>query len=205
MFFDTPVTLRETAMRQTPPLSDVFRVVFDYLRAHHDVVLFGSHAVNVYVEPPRMTADIDVMSPDAEAVAEDLRALLTRTFHIAVRVRTVAGGEGFRVYQLAQPKNRHLIDVRHAAKLPDYDCVDNVLVVTPTNLVASKIGSYTARRNAPKGLTDKADLHRLLAVFPELRTDGRIDDLLRNAPLSVRRTWDEIRAETMDPDDDDAW
>lgn len=204
--FDTPITLREIAMRQSPPLSAVFSVVYDYLREHDGVVLFGSHAVNVYVEPPRMTSDIDIMASNAEAVAEDIRELLARTFHIAVRVRVVAGGEGFRVYQIAEPKNRHFVDVRHAAVLPPSRLFDSVAVIDPIELVLAKLGSYTARCRTPKGLTDKVDLHRLLAAFPELlEVKGPIDTRLRDAPDAICRSWEAIRSEDIEADDDDAW
>jgi hypothetical protein len=58
--------------------------------------LFGSHAVNAYVEPATMTADVDTVSIDAHGVARDLQGLLSETFHIVLRVRSAAQGRGFR-------------------------------------------------------------------------------------------------------------
>ena len=55
------------------------------------------------------------MATDPE-LADELCAFLNRRFHIAVRVRTVRGGIGYRVYQVSKPKNRHLVDVRAAAE-----------------------------------------------------------------------------------------
>lgn len=93
------------------PLATIFDEVLSFLALREDAVVFGAHAVNAYCEPARMTAAIDVLSTDTAKLSDDLRALLSGRFGIAVRVREVKEG-GFRVYQLRKPKNRHLVDVR---------------------------------------------------------------------------------------------
>ena len=69
--------LREACSCSTLPLADVFREVGRFLIGREDVVLFGAHAVNVCAATERMTQDVDVMSTRAEAVADELRALLS--------------------------------------------------------------------------------------------------------------------------------
>lgn len=190
-------------MRESPPLADVFRTVFDHLQIRHDGVLFGAHAVNAYVEPPRMTGDIDIMSTDAQGIAEDLRDLLAEKFHIAVRVRSVAQGRGFRVYQLRPDKNRHLVDVRQVDALPESNRIEDVCVVVPSELIMMKLASYAARKHTEKGLTDKVDVVRLLRAFPGLRVS--LADKLRDASPQVRVAWDEISGENYAFPNDDEW
>jgi hypothetical protein len=205
--FDAPLTFGEYMMRESPTLAEVFRVVFDHLRTRKDAVLFGAHAVNAYVDPPRMTADIDIMSRDAQGAAEDLRDLLAQTFHIAVRVRSVAQGRGFHVYQLRKPpqKSRHLVDVQQVDVLPETNRIEDVHVVVPSELIVLKLASYAARKRTEKGLSDKLDLHRMLRAFPEFRSDqhGPVAEKLRGSPSAMREAWAEILSERIEPSDDD--
>ena len=110
MFGDGSLTFREFAMREPLPLATIHDAVLEFLRGRTDAVLFGAHAVNAYVDEARMTQDVDILSPRAEELAEELRTYLSQRFQIAVRVRTVADGLGHRLYQLRKPKNRHLVD-----------------------------------------------------------------------------------------------
>ena len=66
--------------------------MLEFLRGRTDAVLFGAHAVNAYVDEARMTQDVDILSPRAAELAEELRAHLSQRFQIAVRIRTVADG-----------------------------------------------------------------------------------------------------------------
>ena len=99
-------------MSESLPLATIHDSVLQFLQGRDDLAIYGAQAVNAYVEPPRMTQDIDLISSDAAALAEEIRMHLAETFTIAVRIREVASGVGFRVYQLRKPKNRHLVDVR---------------------------------------------------------------------------------------------
>lgn len=188
------------------PLATVFRTVALFLAKRPDAVVFGAHAVNAYCEPERMTQDVDVMSTNAAALAEDLRAFLVATLHIAARVREVASGGGFRVYQVRKPKNRHLVDVRQVDELPEHQTVEGVRVIAPPQLIAMKVSSVVERKGRPKGDTDSADLKRLLLAFPALKTEkGRVLELLRaaGASESVLSRWREIVIEPIEPDVDE--
>jgi hypothetical protein len=132
MFGDGPLTFREAMMREPFPLATIHdAILFEFLAGREDAVLYGAQAVNAYVEEPRMTQDVDIASPRAEELAEELRAFLNKRFHIAVRVRSVREGIGYRIYQVQKPKNRHLVDVRPIESLPPCQRVEKVLVITP--------------------------------------------------------------------------
>jgi len=186
-----------------PALSEISRAVFEYLKARPDAVLFGAHAVNAYVEPARMTADVDIMSTAAAEVAEELRRLLAERFHIAARVRVVANGCGFRVYQVRKPKNRHLVDVRQVDALPKTNTIKKIRVIIPSELIILKLASYMARGHTEKGLSDRLDLHRLLRVFPQLRSEhsGPVAERLVSAPM--KRAWGRLLLERIEQTDDD--
>ena len=208
LFFDAPLTFQEFIVREDVPLADVFRVVLAFIVGRDDAVLFGAQAVNAYCEPPRMTGDIDLMSTRARSLAEDIRALLAGRFGIAVRVREVAAGEGFRIYQLRKPKNRHLVDVRQVGALPPARSFEGVQVVAPVELVALKVQSIAARKGREKELSDRLDLHRLLRVFPDLRADdGEVTARLRGlgAANTTLELWRTLAAERVEPDRDDEY
>jgi hypothetical protein len=206
MFGDGSLTFREFAMRETLPLATIHGAVLEFLRGRNDAVLFGAHAVNAYVDDARMTQDVDILSPRAEEFAEELRAHLSQRFQIAVRIRTVADGLGLRLYQLRKPKNRHLVDVRSVNSIPPHQVVDNVLVVPPADLIAQKVLSMVSRAKSAKGLTDHADIRRLLLTFPELKVrEGLVADRLRDAgaPGPVLDAWRAIAASEIVAEDDD--
>ncbi len=200
-------TFKEFSMAEALPRADIFSAIFKMFVGRRDVALFGAHAVNVYVEPPRMTEDIDVMATGGEAFAEEVRALLARDFHIAVRVRKA--GQGFRVYQLrddAHGGNRHLVDVRPVAKLPDTKVERGVQVVVPAELIAMKVRSFVARRNKEKGLSDELDLHRLLNALPKLRSIyGEVRErlVIAGATSEVIATWERFVVERRDAEGED--
>lgn len=145
MFGDGALTFREFMMREPLPLATIHDAVLEFLRGRDDAVLYGAQAVNAYVDEPRMTQDVDLMSPRAAELAEELRKHLNQRFHIAVRVRTVREGIGYRVYQVRKPANRHLVDVRPVDVLPPTQRVKQVLVATPPELIANKVISMVGR------------------------------------------------------------
>src|ERR1700693_1842324 len=98
MFGDGALTFREFVRREPLPLAQIHDAVLEFLRGRDDAVLYGAQAVNAYVKEPRMTQDVNVASTRAPELAEELRVYLNRRFHIAVRVRTVRDGLGYRVY-----------------------------------------------------------------------------------------------------------
>jgi len=206
MFGDGSLTFREFIMREPLPLATIHDAVLEFLRGRTDAVLFGAHAVNAYVDEPRMTQDVDILSPRAAELAEELRAYLSQRFQIAVRIRTVANGVGHRLYQIRKPQNRHLVDIREANGLPAHQVVEDVLVVTPVDLIGQKVVSMVSRSGTAKRITDLADIHRLLLAFPELKTsEGPVADCLRasGAPSTTLEAWRVIAAQKIVPENDD--
>jgi DNA-directed RNA polymerase subunit F len=205
MFGDGALTFREFMMREPLPLAAIHDAVLEFLRGRDDAVLYGAQAVNAYVEESRMTQDVDIASPRAEELAEELRAFLNNRFHIAVRVRNIREGLGYRIYQLQKPKNRHLVDVRPIESLPPSQRVDEVLVVSPAQLMAEKVLSMVQRTDVAKSLIDQADLIRLLRAFPHLKTrTGEVAERLRSIGVSTEamEAWEKIVAQEIKPADD---
>src|SRR5713226_7458039 len=112
MFDAGALTFSEFVMSEPLPLATVQNAVLEFLRDRDDGVVLGAQAVNAYVPEPRMTQDVDVLSTRAEALAEELREHLSQRFHIAVRVREIGEGRGYRLFQIQKSGNRHLVDVR---------------------------------------------------------------------------------------------
>jgi hypothetical protein len=80
MFGDGSLTLREFAMKEPLPLARIHDAVLEFLRNREDAALFGAQAVNAYVDEPRMTQDVDIMSDRAATLANELREYLIRPF-----------------------------------------------------------------------------------------------------------------------------
>jgi hypothetical protein len=201
------LSFREFIVREPLPLAKIQDAILEFLRNRNDAVLFGAQAVNAYVDEPRMTQDVDILSSHAAALAKELCAHLRARFHIAVRVREVAAGRGYRLFQVRKPRNRHLADVRAVATLPPAQPVERILVVTPPELIATKVIAYHQRRGQPKSGTDWRDLAVLLLRFPDLKTErGPVRERLQAAevPPAVLTTWAEIARQKIVPPDDDA-
>jgi hypothetical protein len=207
MFGDGSLTFQEFAMRESVPLAMIQGAVLEFLRGRTDAVLFGAQAVNAYVEEARMTQDVDILAPRAADLAQELRVYLSDRFNIAVRIRTVAGGLGHRLYQVRKPKNRHLVDVRSVDQMPPHQVIEQVPVITPPELVAQKVLSAVSRPNTAKGLTDLADIRRLLLAFPQLKAiEGPVTQRLRElgASEAAVKAWQEVAAQEIVAEDDDA-
>lgn len=202
------LTFWEFATQEPLPLARVHEAILEFLKNRADAVVSGAHAVNAYVEEARMTQDVDVLSTNATALAEELLSLLSGTFGIEVRVRSVAAGVGFRVYQLAEPKNRHLADVRQVSAVPPSREVQGVLVPVIEELVAQKVIAYTRRKGQPKSGTDWRDIAELLLTEPKLKQlTGPVHDRLiaAQAEQSVLEEWARIVATEIAVADDDGY
>lgn len=194
-------------MNEPLPLATIQESVLEFLRGREDAVLFGAQAVNAYVKEPRMTQDIDLLSTRAAELSEELREFLSQKFHIAVRVREIKE-KGFRVYQVRKEGNRHLIDVRLVEKFPEANTIEEIKVLSPPELIASKVISYQSRLGKPKSGTDWRDLAVLLLRFPEFKSEtSEVAKILENAGAdeAVRSVWrrfveQEIKLETEDDD-----
>ena len=192
-------------MHESLPLSKIHKAVLEFLQGREDVVLFGAQAVNAYVSEPRMTQDVDLLSVNAKDFAEELRTNLSETFHIAVRVREIGEGKGFRIYQTRKEGNRHLVDIRPIEKFPETQTIEDIQILSPLELIVSKIISYHSRRGKPKSGTDWRDLAVLLLRFPELKEKVSVALQSKNVSEAVLETWAEIsrqefQFEEMDED-----
>lgn len=193
-------------MGETLPLATIQEAVLEFLRGRDDAVVFGAQAVNAYVPEPRMSQIIDLLSPCAAELVEELRVHLSQLFHIAVRVREIAQGRGYRLYQVQKPSNRHLVDVRLVANLPPSRRIAQVLVASPEELIAQKVIAYYQRRGQPKSGTDWRDLAMLLLTFPDLKQDaGAVAQRLQaaNVEKSVMDLWHDLVKQKIQQEEDD--
>ena len=195
-------------MGETLPLSTVHNAVLEFLKGREDVVVFGAQAVNAYCSEPRLTQDVDLQSTRARELTEELRNYLHKRFSIAVRIREAASGQAFRLYQLQEPANRHLADVRSVPTLPPARRISDILVMAPADLVASKVIGHEGRRGRPKSGTDWRDLAMLLLAFPELKRErGQVWDALNRmqaAPGAIE-FWKQLVSEEIRAEDEDAY
>jgi hypothetical protein len=206
MFSADTLTFQEFSMGETLPLATLHNAVLEFLRGRDDVVLFGAQAVNAYVSEPRMTQDIDLVSSRAAELAQELCDHVGQRFHIAMRVRQVAQGQGYRLYQVQKSGNRHLVDVRSVQTLPPAQRIAQVLVVSPPELIAGKVIAYYQRRGQPKSGTDWRDVAMLLLAFPDLKqVTGPVEERLRAAGASpeVLAIWRELVAQQISMADED--
>jgi hypothetical protein len=200
------LTFREFLMREPLPLATLQAALLEFLRDRDDAVIFGALAVNAYVDEPRMTQDIDLLSTRAEALAEELQEYIHRRFQIAVRVRRVGAGRGFRVFQVQKSGNRHLVDLQGVDALPSAERIAGLLVMAPADLIASKVVAFQQRRGQPKSGTDWRDLAMLLLAFPDLKRDpGPVGDRLAavGATPEALAAWRELVAQEIMPASDD--
>ncbi len=194
-------------MREPLPLATIHDAVLEFLRGRDDVVVFGATAVNAYVDEPRMTQDIDLMSTRAHQLAEELREHLSERFHIAMRVRAIRKDKGYRLFQMQKTGNRHLVDVRPVKKLPESQPVEGILILDPVQLIAQKVLSFHSRQGQPKGFSDMRDLAVLFLTFPEMKTElGPVNKALKELGATPEEidTWRGIVAQELSaPRDDD--
>lgn len=206
MFNAGSLTFKEFIMRESLPLATLQEAVLEFLRGREDAVVFGAQAVNAYVPEPRMSQDIDLLSTRAPELAEELRAHLSDKFHIAVRVREVADGLGFRLYRVQKPANRHLVDIRMVETLPPARKIAEILVASPEELIALKVIAYHQRRGQPKSGTDWRDVAMLLLSFPEMKVEnGPVAERLRaeHADEDVMKLWAELVRQEIQPEDEE--
>ena len=193
-------------MGEQLPLAVIQEAVLEFLRDRNDVVLFGAQAVNAWVNEPRMTQDIDLLSYRAAGLAEDIRSWLADHFQIALRIREVKAGLGYRIYQLQKTGNRHLVDIRAVDVLPPSERIEQVLVIAPVALMAQKVMAFYQRRGKPKAGTDWRDIAMLLLAFPELKADpGSVTQQLieANAAPEIMAVWQDLVQQDIQPVDED--
>ena len=203
MFVADTINFREVTMKEPLPLVTIQNAVVDFLRGRNDAALFGAQAVNVYVSEPHATQGVDLISTRAVELAEELREHLSQLFHIAVRVREIKDGLGYRIFQLQKTGNRHLVDIRAVDAIPPARIIEDVQVLSPAELIASKVISADQRRGKSKSFTDRRDLIVLLLAFPELQCDpGPVTDCLIRGQATSGATalWRELVAQDIPPE-----
>ena len=96
--------------------------------------------------------------------------------------------------------------MRTAESLPHAERIEDVLVMSPPELIAHKVIAYHARRGQPKAGTDWRDLAMLLLTFPELKQEQEaVSKALKSAGVEeeVMQTWRELVAQKLiEPYDD---
>lgn len=200
------LTFQEFAMGEKLPLATIHDAVLEFLRERDDAVLFGAQAVNAWVAEPRMTQDIDLLSHRAADLAQDIRDLLAQRFQMAARVRKVKAGIGYRVYQLQKTGNRHLVDIRSVEVLPPSERIEQILVITPSALIAMKVIAFYQRQGKPKAGTDWRDIAMLLLEFPELKAHpGQVTQQLMtsNPKPEIISLWETLVQQNIQPIDED--
>ena len=206
VFVADTINFREIAMKESLPLVTIQTAVIDFLRGRNDVALFGAQAVNVYVDEPRATQHVDLMSPRAPALAKELREHISDLFQLAVRIRQVKDGAGYRIFQLRESGNRHLVGIRSVDLLPHTEIIDEVRVLSPAALIASKVISHTRRRGTPKSWTDRRDLILLVLAFPDLQSNpGPVTDCLVGAGADPGELtfWQDLVGQEFTPQTED--
>lgn len=122
------------------------------------------------------------------------------------RVREVKDGAGYRIFQLQKTGNRHLADVRSVGSFPQFQRLDGVLVLSPADLIASKVISYRQRFGKPKSGTDWRDLALLMLTFPELKCDpGQVTVCLHSVRADQRALdlWRDLVSQEILPESED--
>ncbi len=205
-FVEGTLTFQEFAVKEPLPLSVIQEAVLEFLRGRDDTVVYGAQAVNAYVDEPRMSQDVDILSTRAREFADELREYLHTRLQVSIRVRVIKDGLGFRLYQVRRPKNRHLVDVRLVERLPPSKRIARVLVMAPEALIASKVVALHARRGKPKAGTDWRDIAMLLLAFPHLKKHpGPVTKHLiaSSADTLVLDTWKGLVAQELSAEEED--
>ncbi|HQU84089.1 MAG TPA: nucleotidyl transferase AbiEii/AbiGii toxin family protein [Pyrinomonadaceae bacterium] len=197
------LTFREFVMHEPLPLSKIHGAILEFLQGREDAVLFGAQAVNAYVSEPRMMQDVDILSNRAAEFAEELKEHLSETFHIAVRTPEIGEAKGFRVYQTRKEGNRHLVDVRPVENFPETETIEEIKILSPLELIVSKVISYHSRKGKPKTGTDWRDLGFLLLKFPELKEKVSENLKAKNVGENVLNTWAELQNQDFEFEDDE--
>jgi hypothetical protein len=122
---------------------------------------------------------------------------------LSIRDREIGEGKDFRIYQTRKEGNRHLVDIRPVESFPETEKIENVLVLSPAELIASKVISFHSRKGKPKAGTDWRDLAVLLLRFPELKE--KVSEILKvkNVSEEVLYTWYDLENQSIQLEDED--
>ncbi len=87
--------------------------------------------------------------------------------------------------------------------MPNTQLIENIQVLSPLELIASKAISYHSRKGKPKAGTDWRDLAMLLLQFPELKKEVTANLQAKNVSEDVLKTWFEIESQDIRFEDED--
>jgi hypothetical protein len=200
------LSFREFMRREPLQLATIQAAVFDFLRDRDDVVVFGTQAVNAYVDKPRITQDFDLMSVFAEELAQELCKHLSQLFYTTIRMRKVKKGQGYLIYQVQNLGNRYLVDITKVMELPEAQRIKQVLIIGLEELVASKWISYYQWRGQPESWTDWQDVEMILLAFPELKHESsRVLNCLISAGATkkILELWGEVMGIKIELEEDE--
>lgn len=79
-----------------------------------------------------------------------------------------------------------MADVRITADFPETETIEEIRVLSPLELIVSKLISFQSRYGKPKSWTDRCDLAVLLLRFPELKE--KVSANLQ-AKMSAKQFW----------------
>ena len=189
------LTLHEFNQIMDVSLSDIQRSLLTFLQKRSDVVIFGAYAVNAYLKPSevRMTTDIDIQALQGQLLVAQISDRLRQEFYIATRSREVKSNQAWRIYQVLKSGNRHLVDIRQVDRLPEFEVINQIQVLSPLELIISKIISAYARQNQPKGFSDLRDLYSLILTFPQLVNQIKIP----SENERIRDFWNDVQLQQI--------
>ena len=88
-------------------------------------------------------------------------------------------------------------------KFPETEIVENIQILSPLELIVSKIIAFQSRYGKPKSWTDRRDLAVLLLRFPELKEKVSAVLKEKNVGEAVLETWAEIESQDFQIEDED--
>ncbi len=80
---------------------------------------------------------------------------------------------------------------------PETEIVEEIQVLSPLELIASKVIPFQSRYGKPKSWTDRRDIAVLLLRFPELKEKVAENLRAKNAGEAVLKVWTEISEENF--------
>lgn len=142
-------------------LENVQKFLLNYIFGRKDIVLFGAHAVNVYVdtEDIRYTSDIDLLSVEPKELASEIAEAIKEKFNIKVKIVN----ERFFYSIWDKTNKRKLADITFTSELPAFIKVNGIQVLTLQQLIEKKKAAIACpSRKTNKRFQDQADLYLLL-------------------------------------------
>jgi len=186
MFGDGALTFREFAMGEPLPLATIHDAVLGFLRGRDDAALYGAQAVNAYVDEARMTQDVDILSPRAEELAEEIRKYLN---------------DQFRGFTLSEARETLILRLREERDLY-HRVVKSALTLGKAAFAENKSSADLYLEGTSRMLNKPefaSNIHRVQQLFTTLEEKNRLLEIL-NACLEGRGPQIVIGSEARVPD-----